>query len=151
MKSFPPTSVCLLAGMLGFLGLGALIGGAMLIISPSGEWIGIPISLLKHTIFPNFLIPGLILFLIIGVFPSLLVWPMFSKSENKMLEKMNWLTDMRWMWTFSLYSAFALILWIQIEIVLIGSISWLHTFYMVLGLFIILLALLPTTRLYFKK
>ena len=48
--------------VLGFLSLGAIGGGGVLIISPTGVLIGMPISELKNSPFNSFLIPGIILF-----------------------------------------------------------------------------------------
>ena len=54
-----------------FLAIGALLGGGMLILSPSGHLLGMPLSLLAGTPFQSFLVPGLLLFTFIGVAPVL--------------------------------------------------------------------------------
>ena len=59
--------------LLGFLGVGALFGGGVLIVSPSGKLFGMPLSLLDNSPFTDFLIPGLILFIVLGLIPCLLV------------------------------------------------------------------------------
>ena len=59
--------------VLGFLALGAIGGGIVLIISPSGVLIGIPLSEFNNIPFNSYLIPGIILFSILGVIPSLLI------------------------------------------------------------------------------
>jgi hypothetical protein len=48
----------ILIGLLAFLGVGAIFGGGALIISPSGELPGMPLSMIKDSPFPNFLIPS---------------------------------------------------------------------------------------------
>ena len=53
--------------LLFFLGVSALFGGYMLVSDPSGKSLGMPLELLKGTPFIDYLIPGLILFLLIGV------------------------------------------------------------------------------------
>jgi len=50
-----------------FNGTGALYGGISLITNPSGSGIGLDISLLEHTPFSNFLIPGIILVCVNGI------------------------------------------------------------------------------------
>lgn len=50
-----------------FLGLNAIVGSLFLILDPSGETIHIHIRLLKTTPFNNYLIPGIILFISIGM------------------------------------------------------------------------------------
>ena len=53
--------------VLGFLALGAIGGGVVLIISPTGELIGIPLSEFKNIPFNSYLIPGIILFSVLGL------------------------------------------------------------------------------------
>ena len=43
--------------LLGFLAIGAIGGGVVLIISPTGELIGIPLSEFKNIPFNSYLIP----------------------------------------------------------------------------------------------
>ena len=63
MKTARILSIALLV----LLGGAAMAGGASLVLVPSGEGIGLPLSLLEGTIFENYLIPGLVLFFGIGV------------------------------------------------------------------------------------
>jgi len=50
-----------------FNGLSGLLGGFMLISDPSGSNISLNLEWLEGTPFPNFLIPGIVLFLFIGL------------------------------------------------------------------------------------
>ncbi len=138
--------------LLAFLGLGAIGGGGALIVSPSGKLIGgLPLSILKDSPFPDFLIPGIILFFILGVTPGILVYALIKKPANRFAERLNIFTDMYWAWTFTIYVAFALIIWIQVETIVIQGVSWLQTFYMLYSIPIILVALLPEVRAFYKK
>lgn len=141
----------ILLALLFFLGLGALFGGAMLIISPSGELIGMPLSMLKNSPFKNFLIPAFILFLVLGVAPVAVAFALIKKPANKVLEAFNVFTDMHWSWTYTVYLAFALITWIQVQMIMFQTVNWLHTFYMILSVAIIFIALLPGVRNLYKK
>lgn len=49
-------------------GTGAIFGGWSLITDPSGGDIGLPLSYLKASPFHNYVIPGIILFSLIGIF-----------------------------------------------------------------------------------
>ena len=53
--------------LLFFTGITALIGGGMLVYDPSGRPLGMDTAILAGSMFDTFLIPGLILFLFIGV------------------------------------------------------------------------------------
>jgi hypothetical protein len=80
----PKTARNMLISLLLFLGLSAMGGGYFLIISPSGKLLGgLPLSILEHSPFPNFLIPGIILFLILGCFPCLTCLALIKKPTNR--------------------------------------------------------------------
>lgn len=58
----------ILRGMIQILvGIGALGGGSMLILDPSGQSLGLPLEYLSGSVFGTYLIPGLVLAGIIGV------------------------------------------------------------------------------------
>lgn len=141
----------ILISLLAFLSLGAIGGGAILIISPSGKLIGMPLSMLNLSPFRSFLIPGIILFFVLGIIPMFLIMALTKKPISKLAERFNFFYDMHWTWTYTIYMAFVLIFWIQIEMILLSAVSWLHTFYMLLAVVIIFVALLPQVRKLYKK
>jgi hypothetical protein len=141
----------LLIFLLAFLGLGAVFGGGVLIISPAGKLFSMPLSMLQNSPFNSFLVPGIILFLVLGVVPMFLVFALLKKPDNKWAEQLNFFYDMHWSWTFTIYVAFALIGWIQIEMLFLGGAHWLQTFYMFLAVVIIFIALLPQVRGLYKN
>lgn len=148
----PKTARNILITLLLFLGIGALGGGLGLIISPSGKLMGgLPLSGLQNSPFTDFLIPGIILFLVLGLFPCLISLALIKKPVNRFAEYFNFFRDMHWAWTFSIYVAFALIIWIQVETIFISGTSWLQTFYMLYAIPIIFVALLPQIRDIYKK
>ena len=145
------TKIIFLA-LLAFLSLGAIGGGILLMISPSGALIGIPLSTYNNMPFNNFLIPGMVLFSVLGVVPLLLIFALLKRPESKMAEQINMWRDMHWSWTYSIYVAFALISWIHIQLIFLqGVVHWLHTFYVFYAILIISVALLPQTRNSYKK
>ena len=142
----------ILITLLTFLGFSAIGGGGALIISPSGKLLGgLPLSILEHSPFTDFSIPGIILFLFLGVTPCLLVYALIKKPANKFAEYFNFFKDMYWAWSFCIYVAFALIIWIQVETIFVQSVGWLQTFYMHYAIPIILVAMLPNVRAAYKK
>jgi hypothetical protein len=138
-------------GLLALLGIGAIFGGGVLIISPSGELFGMPLSMLVNSPFSNFLLPGAILFSVLGLMPCWIVWALIKKPIYKITESLNFFTDMYWAWSFSIYTAFALIIWIQIEMYFVQSVHWSHTLYMFWAIAIIFVALLPPVKNLYKK
>ncbi len=125
------------------LGIGALFGGGALIIDPGGELIQMPISLLKHTPFDSFLVPGIILFLALGILPLLIAFGLVTKKEWKAADRLNLFRNRHWSWSFSLYTGFVLIGWITIQMYLINGVALLHVIYIFWGLVIQLVTLLP--------
>lgn len=138
--------------LLAFLGLSAIGGGGALVISPSGKLLGgLPISILEKSPFNNFLVPGIILFVVLGLVPSLLIVALLKKPTSQLAERINFFKDMHWSWSFSIYVAFALIIWIQVETIYVQGVGWLQTFYMLFSIPLIFVALLPQVRDFYKK
>jgi hypothetical protein len=88
---------------------------------------------------------------VIGIAPLLTAIALIKKPVNVFAEKLNVFNDLHWSWSFSIYVAFALIIWIQVESIFVQSIGWLQTFYLLYALPIIIIALLPKVRLIYKK
>lgn len=131
--------------------ISALPAGLSLITDPSGTNLGLPIELLQPTPFHDFLIPGLFLFIFLGLFPALIFYGLIKKPIFKSLEKFNLYKDYHWSWTFSYYLGLILILWINMQLYFIREFSILHFVYSILGILIILIAHLPSTKRDFKK
>jgi len=145
------TSLYILFFLLGFLALGAIFGGGALVISPSGELLYMPVSILGSSPFNDFLIPGIILLSILGILPAFIIFALLKKPKCKICESINFFSDMHWAWSFCIYIAFTLIIWIQIEMIFLNFVIWLHTFYMFYAIVLILVTLLPQIRNKYKK
>jgi hypothetical protein len=149
MKSKTARNILLV--LLAFLGIGAVFGGGVLIISPDGSLFGMPLSLLENSPFGSFLIPGIILLTILGLMPICTIVALIKKPKSELAERINFFSDMHWAWTYSIYIAFALIIWIQVEMTFLRAVHWSHSFYMFIGIAIIFVALLPQVRSLYKK
>src|SRR5664280_3147951 len=127
MKTNTARNVLLI--LLGFLALGAIIGGGTLTISPTGKLLRMPLYLLEKSPFNNYLIPGIILFSVFGLAPLLLIFALIKKPIGKFAETFNFFKDMHWSWTYSIYVAFALIIWLQIEMMFLQTVYWICLLY----------------------
>jgi hypothetical protein len=85
------------------LGPGALIGGWLLISDPSGQKIGFAIELLESTPFNNYLVPGVILFITIGLFSISIIITTWLKTKYYHL--------------FIILEGFILVGWLTIELI----------------------------------
>lgn len=103
-----------------FIGLSAVIAGFMFVSTPDGSSMGMNADLYHFRLFPDFLIPGLVLMIIIG-FGHLIAGIMsLSKSVFTGIA--------------ALLVGFDLIIWIVVQVILIGFSSWMQPAFFLLGL-----------------
>ncbi len=133
-----------------FQAVGALGGGAALIASPKGGIIKLPLSDLRGSPFGDFLIPGIVLFVVLGVGPLVVAWALVRRPRSALLEAVNPFRHQYWGWTLSGVIGVGLVIWIAVEILFI-PLTFLQPFYAGLGLIIILLTLAPSVRAYYRR
>jgi hypothetical protein len=131
--------------------MSALYGGAALMISPDGELLGLPLYLLNGTPFTSFFSPAIILFFVLGILPLLSAWGLLKNKKSALAEKLNLFKDMQWSWSFGIYSSFFLVVWLQIQMMFLSAVSWLHAFYMFLAIAILISGLRTAVRNNFQK
>jgi hypothetical protein len=71
--------------MLLFNGIGAFYGGLSLITDPSGQKLQLSLSYLEHTPFHNYLIPGIVLLIVNGVFSFVTLSTIILKNKRENL------------------------------------------------------------------
>ena len=71
-----------------FQGISGILGGIGLILDPTGKSLHLPIIWLENSPFSDYLIPGIILLIVLGVFPLVVVYGLGEKY--------------RWSWFFLL-------------------------------------------------
>ena len=86
-----------------FLALGALGGGLALMLGPRGEIVPLPLSLLKGSVFASYFVPGLILFIALGVCPMVVAYLVLSGHP-----------------ALTLAVGGALLIWMAVEIIIVG-------------------------------
>lgn len=102
-----------------FVGIGAMGGGMMAILNPQGPG-GMTTDSLKNSPFNNFLIPGIILFTVIGIgnlFSALII---FLKSK--------------FLGFISSIFGWALVIWIIVQCIMLNMIIYLHVIFFIIGL-----------------
>lgn len=129
-----PASLYLLMAVLLFQGLSAVAGGVALVADPKGNAVGMPVGLLRGSPFADYLIPGLFLLVVLGVFPLIVVYGLWWRRP--------------WSWHAVLLVGLTLIVWIVVQILVIGYAGGppLQLSYSLLGVVILALALLPRVR-----
>lgn len=144
-----PGAVIVLYVLQAFLGIGAIGGGVMLLVDPSGEMMGMPVSVLERSLFDSFMIPGLLLLLIFGILPLVVLYGLVKKPDWQRFAGLSPFKDLHPAWTFSLYLGFGQIIWILVQTYMMNAVSAVHVFYTCLGLLIQAVTLLPAVQKYF--
>lgn len=108
-----------LGSLQALIGIGALVGGFMLLIDPSGSKLGLPIELIEGSPFSDFLIPGIFLFSVNGV--GSMIGAGFSFAKRQYAPQI------------AIILGALLVAWILIQVLIIHSLSWMHFLYFGLG------------------
>jgi hypothetical protein len=137
--------------LLVFIGVGALISGPMLFLAPDGHLMKLSVDMLQGTPFTNFLIPGLVLFLFVGIFPILVSYGLLRQPSWQWAEAINVCKKYHWSWTASWAAGIIMLIWIIVETSLLGYVSFLQPVITVWGVAIITLTLLPNVRRYYTS
>lgn len=117
----------LLFGLHLFVGIGALAGGLAAITNPQGP-MGMPTEPLKNSPFSNYLIPGIILFVIIGL--------------GNIMSALMFRFKSRYQGYISSVFSLALMIWIIVQCIMLRSIVSLHVIYFIIGLIEAVLSLI---------
>jgi hypothetical protein len=108
---------------LGFLGVTSLMGGIPLILAPSGRLLHMPLSLLAHSPFHDFLIPGVLLTMCNGLLSLVIFWATLRRRSGY-----GNLVGLQ---------GFVIGGWITVEVILLQSAMWAHYVYWGVGLVLI--------------
>jgi len=150
MKSSKNFPLIFLVVLMIFQAVSAIGGGLALVISPSGKLMQMPLSMLKHSPFPNFLIPGLFLLIVLGLLPAYAAYALSRKPNCRLCERLNPDKKVHWAWSLAFFIGIVLILWIDLEVMFLRAVDILHLIYALLGVAIVVLTVWPTTRRHFS-
>lgn len=89
--------------VIGQLAVRALVGGGALVLAPSGALVGLSTDTLTGTPFSDFLVPGLILVVVLGLYPAFVCYVLY--------------TERKWGWVGAVSVAVALSVWVTVELV----------------------------------
>jgi hypothetical protein len=103
-----------------FIGLAAFICGVLLMVRPDGSLMKMPVSMLNSSPFKDFLVPGMILFAVNGV--GNLVSGVLSFRRHTLAGFAG------------IFFGLGMMIWIFVQVNMIGGGSWLQYLYFALGL-----------------
>ena len=103
-------------------------------VDPTGEWLVLPLTMLADSPLTDFQLPGFILLTMLGVLPLVVAWASYTRK--------------RWSWYGVLLVGFTLVVWIGLQLALVGyhPDPPLQIVFGALGVVIVALAMLPSVR-----
>lgn len=141
-----PRARSVLIGLLLLQGVSAVGGGTVLVLDPSGATMGWTTDMLAGTSFEDYLWPGLILAMGLGV-PALgLAWGVAQRPFWLAAEPIERVTGHHWSWIGSIVLGMGLMGWILGQVTLIDVRSFLQPVMFLVGAAITGTALLPSVR-----
>ena len=144
-----PLGATLLALLVGLQGVSGIGGGAVLVLDPSGSLLGMPLSVLRRGPFVDFLLPGAILLLVLGVFPAVTAVALWRRPRWRALGPVERAFGEHWSWVGAGAVGVGLLVWLAVELWAVGS-SSLLVGYGLLAAAILTLALMPSTRRHYR-
>ena len=144
-----PASVHVLVSLLLLLAINALYGGSSLILDPSGDRLGIPVGLLEGSPFPDYLLPGLILFWVLGILPLLVALALWLEPAWRAMGGLERLLREHWARSAAVVVGIALIVWIGVQMTVLRF--FLQPVLLGLGLAITAVGLLPSVRRHYAR
>lgn len=149
-----PFLVSVLIALLIVLGIGGFYGGISFLVDPWQKGtMGVPLSILDGLFVHNFTLPGLFLFIVMGIVPILLVFGLIFRPVWKWTERLTGWSKWHWSWTGSLILSIVLILWLGFEILVMKS-DMLYPPQIatgVLGFILLFVTLLPPVSNFYRK
>ena len=107
-------------------------------------------NLLQHAPFSNYFIPGLLLFVLNGLFPFLIIFGLLFKPDWKIFDQFNFYKDKHGAWAYSLYSGIIVLIWIIMQQSMVIY-FWLQPVIAAIGLLIVTITMLPEVMRYYRK
>ena len=106
-------------------------------LDPTGQAMGLPPELLDGLPISNFILPGIFLLVVMGLFPLVIAYGLWSYRG--------------WAWRAAVVLSVVLLLWIGLKSALWGAPAAIQTVYLLWGGVMLALCLIPAVRNSFKE
>jgi hypothetical protein len=149
-----PVAVMVLIALEALLAVLGFASGITYLLDPSGGTHGMDTAVLETTPIGDFTLVGLFFVTCYGILPSLAICGLWKLPRWRWTDAVNKWTGQNWAWTATAATGVILMVWIAVEIMLIGSPNafalFLQVMMTLLGIVILALALLPRVRAFTK-
>lgn len=135
-----PFAVRLLTAMLAVLAVGALYGGTLLVSDPTGAALQLPHEFIRDTPFGSYLIPGVVLLATLGLGSMVVIPGLLARGARGVM------FGYRWPWIGALGVAIAFVIWMTVQIAVIGYQGRIQGIYAVYAILMLRVVLLPSVR-----
>jgi len=134
-------------GLFAFMGFASGFG---LLFSPSGTGMGLSLDLLENTPVRDFTLVGLFFVAFYGILPTFAAYGLWTRKRWRWTDFLNKWTGQHWAWTASVALGVILILWIVVELILLGFLSGIGGVLQVamtfVAILLLALAMLPSVK-----
>lgn len=150
LKKSRPVAISVMIILEAILAFFGFASGSQFLRDPSGGTHDMDTSILEGTPVGDFLLVGLFFVTFFGILPVLTVYGLVRLPRWRWTDTLNGWTGQNWAWTAAAATGVTLIIWIIVEVVLIGSPDGfprlLQIVFALLGVVILTLALRPSVR-----
>jgi hypothetical protein len=148
LRGHRPALALVTTGVLGFLGITAVGGGAALIFGPGtapGD------SLQRIPLIDSWVVPGLVLGIGFGLGSLLVAYGVFRKPHWAWLGRVERRTGHHWSWIATILIGFGQLVWLALELVYLPDLSWLQALYTVVSVALLVLPMSTPVSRYLSR
>lgn len=141
-----PVALVVLIVLLSSQGMSALVPGLMMLLEPTGGLLGTDVSLLQGSPFRDFTVPGLLLAGVLGMGAWFVAASLLFQPAWHSLERINPIPHQRWPWLAAVTYGVGLMVWIGVQVAMIGFGSSLQPIFFAVGALIVAITFVPSVR-----
>jgi len=149
-----PVAIMILIALEAILAFLGFFSGFSFLTDPSGGSHGMDTSVLEDTPIGDYTLVGLFFVIAYGILPVFAIFGLWKLPRWHWTDAINKWTGQNWAWSATAATGVILIVWIAVEVALIGSPEGVPRFLQVVmafdGIVLLALAMLPRVRAYAK-
>ena len=129
----------------GFMGV---VSGLALLADSSGSFLGMDTDILEGLPIGDFFLVGIFLLIAFGACPLVVSWGLISKSDLSLARPLKRISHRHWAWTGALVLSAAEMVWMAVEVVLIGVFPFTYV-WLIMQMLIIVVLTMGSVKLFY--